>query len=371
MSQFRWLLVAMFVVLLGACSGDEEAVNDLKEVPERDSPSPPVVELITIENEFFTETIKATGTIAAKQTSKIGPLVEGVLEKVFVRVGDRPIKGEPLFQMRVAEYQQAADQAEAAFQVARAELDLSIKKLKRAKRLRQNNLLSQDDLDLTETSARVARAKFDSAKALLSSANQRLEDTVVVAPFDGTVTARFADEGIYMSNRFSMGGQSSVVELSEANIVAGIMRVPEAQLPKLKLGQSAVLYPGEIGGGYESEVFIINDRVDPATRTAEFRLPVRNEDYKIKPGQFAHAEVFIAPREIIKVPRTAIVEEGGRQFALQQKGAGWVKTPVKAIAFNDEFLEIYEGLSAGQKIARLAHLVSETSPSSAAYYVDR
>ena len=371
MSTFRRLLVAVLFVSLSACSGEEEPIEVSKEVPVHDSPSPPDIELFTIEAESFTETIRATGTIAAKQTSRIGPHVEGILEKVYVRVGDRPKKGEPLFQMRVAEYQQAADQAGAVFQVARAELDLSIKKLKRAKRLRQDNLLSQDDLDLTETSARVARAQFSSAQALLASANQRLEDTVVIAPFDGTVTGRFADEGVYMSNRFSMGGQSSVIELSEAGIVAGIMRVPEAQLPKLKLGQKAILYPGGTREGYESEVFIINDRVDPTTRTAEFRLPVRNQDYKIKPGQFTHAEVFMAPREIIKVPRTAIVEEGGHQFALLKKGNSWARTQVKAIAFNDEFFEVQEGLTAGQKIARLAHLVNETSLIRAAHHVDR
>ena len=368
---FRRLILVVLTISLSACSGEQEALEASKEMAVQTSPLPPDIEIFTVEVEPFTEVIKATGTIAAKQTSRIGPLVEGVLEKVYVRVGDRPRKGEPLFQMRVTEYQQAFDQATAAFQVARAELDLSIKKLKRAKRLRQDNLLSQDDLDLTETSASIARAQLNSAQASLAAANQLLKDTLVVAPFDGTVTGRFADEGVYMSNRFSMGAQSSVVELSEADIVAGIMRVPEAQLPKLKLGQSAILYPGEVNEGYESKVYIINDRVDPTTRTAEFRLPVQNKDYKIKPGQFAFAEVFMAPRDVIKVPKTAVVEEQAHQFVFLQQDNSWVKTKVKSIAFDDEFFEIQQGLSAGQKVARLAHLVSKNSTVREAHHVDR
>lgn len=371
MSPCRLLLVSIFTIALSACSTEEDAVNASTEVLMPDSPPAPIIELFTIKTESFTEVIEATGTIAAKQTSKIGPLVEGILEKVYVRVGDRPRKGERLFQMRISEYQQAADQAGAVLQVAEAELGLGIKKLNRAKRLHQDNLLSQGDLDLIETAAKVANAQFISAKAALASANQRLKDTLVLAPFDGTVTGRFADEGVYMSNRFSMGGQSSVVELSEADIVAGIMRVPEALLPKLELGQKAILYPGGVSAGYESEVFIINDRVDPTTRTGEFRLPVQNLDYKIKPGQFTHAKVFMAARDIIKVPRTAIIEEDGIQFAFRQNGNRLVRIQVKAIAFNDEFLELKSGLAAGQKIALSAQHISKTSLLREAHYVDR
>lgn len=371
MSSYRLLLATSLLILLSSCTGDEKPEATATRAPQGNAPRAPELEVFTIKTETFSETIKATGTIAAKQTSRIGPLVEGVLEKVFVRVGDRPRKGEPLFQMRIAEYQQAVDQAKAALQVANAELGLQVKKLTRAKQLRIDNLLSQDDLDLTETSVSVARARSNSAHAALASAVQRLKDTLVLAPFNGTVTGRFADEGVYMSNRFSMGGQSSVVELSEAEIVAGIMRVPEAQLAKLKLGQRAMVYPGELSVGFESEVFIINDRVDPNTRMAEFRLPVQNDDYKIKPGQFTYAEVFVPPRELIKVPRTAVLELDDGQMVLVKMGGTWVRTPIKAVAFNDEFLEVLQGLSVGQQIAFAAHKVKDLTTNMTASHVDR
>jgi membrane fusion protein (multidrug efflux system) len=370
MKLIRWQLIPLMMIL-AACSSEQEFSESKIEIQATDGNPAIEIEVFTIKTELFAETIEATGTIAAKQTSRIGPLVEGVLETVHVRVGDRLRKGDPLFQMRSAEYQQAVDQATAAMEVARADLDLSIKKLKRARQLRQDNLLSQDNLDLTETSARVAQARFNSTRAALASANQQLKDTLVVAPFNGTVTGRFADEGVYMSNRFSMGGQSSVIELSEAEIVAGIMRVPEAQLPKLKIGQRATLYAGELNASYESEVYIINDRVDPTTRTAEFRLPVLNPDYQIKPGQFTYAEVFIEPREMIKVPRTSVVVDGYSQFVFRKDNAGWVRVPVKTVAFNSEYFELQEGLSAGEQIALVGHLVTEISHEVARHHVDR
>ena len=342
-------------ILLSACAQEvpQQSVSEKAQ-----DQTPAAIEVYEIHSETFSETIRATGTIAAKQTSRIGPLVEGVLETVYVRVGDRPRKGDPLFKMRTEEYQQAVDQAQAQLLVAQAEMQLSVKKLSRAKELRRDNLLSQDDLDLTETSARVAQARYKSAKALLASAQQNLRDTIVVAPFDGTITGRFSDEGVYMSNRFSTGGQSSVVELSEAEIVAGIMRVPEAQLSKLKLGQRAILYPAGSDQGYESEVFIINDRVDPTTRTAEFRLPVKNDDYTIKPGQFTSAEVFVEPRDLIKVPRSAVNNESASTTVFIRQNTKWIEHPVKVKAFDDEHFEVLEGLVAGQEIALVANTFS-------------
>ncbi|MEL0145148.1 MAG: efflux RND transporter periplasmic adaptor subunit, partial [Alphaproteobacteria bacterium] len=240
------------------------------------------------------EVIRASGTIAAKQTSRIGPLVEGVVDEIFVRVGDRPRRGDPLFRTRQNDYRQAVNEAQARLDVVRAELELKQKRFVRARSLVARNLLSQEQFELTETDVAVAQAQLRSAEAALATAEQQLGDTIVHAPFDGTITGRFADEGVYMSNRFSMGGQSAVVELAEAHIVAGIMQAPEAVLSRLRLGQRALLYVGESSPPRETEVFIINDRVDPATRMAEFRLPVRNDDYAIKPGQFVRAEVHTA-----------------------------------------------------------------------------
>ena len=368
MKLHRWLMIPV-VILTSACAQETTSKKSDSEMVQNVAPT--AVEVYKVRTEIFSETIKATGTIAAKQTSRIGPLVEGVLETVYVRVGDRPRKGDPLFKMRTEEYQQAVDQAKAQFSVAQAELRLSVKKLRRAKEMRLNNLLSQDDLDLTETSVRVAQARYKSAAALLASAEQNLRDTVVVAPFDGTVTGRFSDEGVYMSNRFSMGGQSSVIELSEAEIVAGIMRVPEAQLSKLKLGQRAMLYPTGSNLGYESEVFIINDRVDPTTRTAEFRLPVRNDDYVIKPGQFTSAEVFVEPRELIKVPVSAVMKEPEVATVFIRQDLNWIQQPVKIVDFDDEHFEVVEGLVVGQEIALIASTVSLNSVVDIRRHVDR
>jgi RND family efflux transporter MFP subunit len=296
------------------------------------------------------EVIRASGTVAAKQTSRIGPLVEGIVDEIFVRVGDRPRRGDPLFRIRQNEYRLAVNAAQARLDVARAERELKQKRLVRARRLVDSNLLSRDQFELSETDVAVAQAQLRSAEAAVATAEQQLRDTIVHAPFDGTITGRFADEGVYMSNRFSMGGESAVVELAEADIVAGIMQAPEVVLSRLRLGQRALLYVGDSSPPRETEVLIINDRVDPATRMAEFRLPVRNDDYAIKPGQFVRAQVFTGTRAALTVPRAGIRETQGQKFVILVDGQSTERRAVEAQDLDTDDVEVLAGLKEGDLV---------------------
>jgi len=362
MYPLRLILIILLVTTTNGCEPASQAEQNDQITPTEQmvKKAPTTIEVITVKKTNHQETISATGTVAAKQTSRIGPMVEGIIEKIFVRVGDRPRKGEALFQVRTVEYEQSVEQSRAALMVANAELELKMKRLKRARQLVAKNLLSMEDLDLKTAEAKVAQANAEGARSSLASAKQHLKDTLVLAPFNGTVTARFADEGIYMSNRFSMGGQSSVIELSEAEIVAGIMRVPEALLQKLKLGQRALVYPGGSIDPIESEVLIINDRVDPATRTAEFRLPIRNDDYVIKPGQFIRAEVMTDAVKIIKLPKAAIFEIGGQSHVALLGKFGFKPVAVEVEALDDRVAHVLQGLEENQQVAMDPKLALET-----------
>jgi RND family efflux transporter MFP subunit len=353
-TSFPRLGAVLLVFLLTACDHSSDVPTkdtvSTQEKPSFDSGSP--IEVIRVETKTVQDVIFASGTIAAKQTSPIGPLVEGVIEKIYVRVGDRPRKGDRLFQIRAVEYEQEVARSQGALEVAQANLDLQLKRLQRARQMVGKKFLSDAEFDLTVAEAQVAQANVQSAEANLEVARQRLKDTLVLAPFDGTVTGRFADEGIYMSNRFSMGGQSSVVELSEAEIVAGIMQVPEALLAKLRLGQRALIYPGGGGKPIESEVFIINDRVNPETRMAEFRLPVANPNYRIKPGQFVKAEVFTESHEVIVLPGESLLKQDGvTRVAVYEDGQFTLKE-VDTKNLEDGTVLIVDGLEDGQLVAK-------------------
>jgi len=346
MKWTRYILIATLVTLSG-CGEDDSSQQNLPEFQSEEPVSATLVEVIEID---FVTPIIATGTIAAKQTSNIGPLVEGVIDEIPVRVGDRVLKGEPLFRTRKADYARRVRETEAAVNVAQARMDQAQNGANRAEELAQQMHVSEARLEIARTDFRIAQATVNQVTAAHETATQSSQDTTVVAPFDGTVTARYADVGVYMTNRFSMGGQSAVIELQEADIVAGIMHAPETALPHLRLGLRTEIFIPGYDEPIESEILIINDKVDVSTRSIDFRLTILNPDYRIKPGQFVRANVYPDPISMLILPRSDIRGDRSAPYVLMALNGVATKVDIKIDELDADRVRIIEGVTVGDLI---------------------
>lgn len=294
--------------------------------------------------------IVATGTMSALQTSSIGALVEGPVDKIHVRVGDRVREGQPLLRIRPADYERRVAEAAAAQRLARAQVDQTRRTLERVAELSDRGFAPKARLEEAQLAHDVARAQFDQASAALATARQALSDTIVRAPFTGVVTARMVDEGAYLNNRFSMGGQSAALQLQELRIVAAIVSVPETRGQELRLNLPARLMIQGVATPVDSYVAIINDRVDPATRMIEVRLPVRNPDYKLKTGVSVRAEIMPAPVAAVVLPRHAIAGDTAQPYVFVARNGRAVRTPVQVADADLDHVRVISGLAAGQAV---------------------
>lgn len=356
LARFPISLLTMTLVTLSLFGCGDSQTEDVAE-----SDSTPIVasivedqrapiEVASVRRIQIENTVFASGTIAAKQTSNIGPLVEGVVEKIFVKVGDRIKTGDPLFQIRQVDFERRVEEAKAAMNLANIRGTQAKRNYDRARELASQQNISQARLDDVQTAFQIAGAEILQAKAVLQTAEQQLADTVVHAPFDGVITARNVDEGVYLSNRFSMGGSSAVVRIQEISIVAAIVQTPEENLGLLALGLPARVRIQGHQETYDSNVYILNDLVDPQTRTVELRLPIKNEDYAIKPGQFAEARIILPPRDILVVPHNAIAKTGKHTFVfvIRDDVANQVTVEVREI--DSERMEVIKGLREGDSV---------------------
>jgi len=266
------------------------------------------------------EKIVATGSIGSKQTSNIGPLVEGVIETIHVNVGDRVSKGDPLFQTRPALYEREVDEAEANLALARAKLTNARLNYERTKKLIDEGFATQSRVDEAKTAFDVGRAETRKRDAEFKTARRNLEDTIVKAPYDGVITRRFNDEGVYLSNVLSSGPDSAVLQIQENHIVVAVVHAPEQHLKSLKLKQKALVYVESQTAPRESYVLVLNDMLDVGARAVELRLPIDNSDYSLKSGQFARAEIFTELKTVYAIPREAIFEDGGETYVLVRRG---------------------------------------------------
>ena len=314
-----------------------------------------VVEVVSVAVEYPQQKmvrakLVATGTISAKQTSAIGPLVEGVVEKILVRVGDRVREGQALFQTRSIDYVRKIDEIKAGIRVAEAETAKAKRDLDRISELASKGLVATALEQDAKTNLNIALAKSAQIGTTLIVAEQSLIDTIVHAPFDGAITARYVDEGTYMSNRFSGMGSSSVVQIQECEIAAAILFTPEANLSKLHLGYSGQLFVAANDVPIESKILIINDRVDPVARTVEFRMAFLNPDCRVKAGQFVRGEVNLPDREVISLSRTSVKssQEGHYIFVVEDGKAK--KKPVEIADLDVLEVEVLSEISIGAKV---------------------
>lgn len=308
------------------------------------------VKIVKPKSATMRETVVATGSIGSKQTSNIGPLVEGVVETIFVNVGDRVAKGDPLFQTRQSRYEREVDEAEANLALAKANLRNARQAFDRVSKLKDEGYSSQSRLDDARTALDVAAAEAEKREAELKTARKDLEDTTVRAPYDGVITRRFNDEGVYLSNVFRGGVESSVLQIQENHIVVAVVYAPEQYLSSLKLEQKAVVYVESQSKPRESYVLVLNDMLDVGARTVELRLPIDNSGYSLKSGQFARAEIFTDEKPVLSVPAKAVFQDqSGAYILVSQDGRAEMRRVV-AKERPDGTFAVLEGLDAGDDV---------------------
>ncbi len=340
--------IFLFAAVLTACSEKPQKQSDDAGIKESNN-SVLKVETVSAQALVKENTIFASGTVAAKQTSNIGALTAGVIEEIFVKVGDRVTKGQPLFRTRRIDYELRLNEALSALEIAKAEASNAAAVLNRYSSLSDSQAVAQLELDQVKKQASIANAQVALRETQVQSASQALEDTVVKAPFTGAVTSRYQDEGVYLTNAFSGMGNSAVVQVQECEIAAAILFAPESVLGVLRKGLVGKLgIDGQDAIG--AEITIINDRIDSATRQIEFRMPFLNPDCTVKAGQSVRAEIEAVPSDVLILPRKVVRGFDPNRFVWAIENGKAVQLDVRVQDFNSQSLQVITGVSKTDKV---------------------
>jgi RND family efflux transporter MFP subunit len=301
-----------------------------------------------VTREELVEPIVGTGTIAPDKKTDIGPRVDGIIEEIYVSVGDRVEKGAPLFRTRPIDYEIRLRDARHALRLARAEAEKASRDLARIETLYEKTVVSDQQMDQARTAAEIATARFGAAKTALEKAQQDLQDTTVRAPYPGVITQKYVYEGTMM--RTMLSASSQVVQLMKTDLVAAIVLIPEVHLRRIRIGTPARVHIDGLDAEFESEVYIINDRVEIASRSIEVRLPIRNPDLAIKPGLFAKAELFPDPRQVTVIERRGVLGSASDRYVFVPEDGRAVRRSVRVRDLDAMRLEVMEGLEPGMSV---------------------
>lgn len=296
------------------------------------SAGPTPVEVANVERDMVSPAAGYSGTVEAGRKALVGAEIQGKVDHIHVKVGDRVKGGDLLAELATEQLTQAGAQSTTAE-----------KDWERARDLLEKSAITQQAYDHANASYEVARASYEMA---LASCQLR-------APFDGVITERFFDEGeVYTLMAMSAGAPAifEIADLSEAKISFQVGERDRALMKKGLVAKVSVdSHPGKV---FEGKVTRVDPALDLMSRTATVEVTITDPDGGIMPGAFAKVRIALSPRETVIVPRDALVrQEGtGSLFVYTVDGGVAKRTTVEVGEGFGAYIEILSGLVGGDQV---------------------
>lgn len=352
-----WSVLALVVLAAGACGPPPAApppppavaAGAARAAEEASDAAEPSVAVTTSRARAgsIERRISAPGSLLARRQSRIGAEVRGRIQQVFVRAGERVAAGDPLFQIDPEPYEMALRQAEAGLDLARSEREQIEADLGRLGALHRKHIVAADEVARTQTGVAVAKARERQASESVALARHNLEQTLVTAPFGGTIADRLADEG----TTALVQPQTIVVVLQETAELEARAEIPESELANIRPGDPALVHVEGLSEPIEARVSSASDTIDPATRTYRVTMRVPNPEHRLKAGIFARIEILPQTRrDAILVPRESIRSESGRSRVLVVRDGRAAAIPVELGIVSDTQAEVLSGVPVGTEV---------------------
>ncbi|MCP3964321.1 MAG: efflux RND transporter periplasmic adaptor subunit [bacterium] len=289
------------------------------------------VEVAAVARRPISSYLETHGTLEAENEVDLvartaGPIVELLTEEgktvregdVLARIDDREIRAQ--------------------LDVSRVRLEETRLAYERAKELQAGALVSQEALDQ-------ALANYQSAQGDFERLRVQMLYTEITAPFDGLVVERY----VKFAEHLSSG--SRLFRLSDFDPLLCPIQVPERELPRLRVGQSARLEVEAWGEeAFAARVLRLSPVVDAATGTVKVTLEVAGRG-RLRPGMFASVYLEMERRpDALVIPKSALALDslGDTVFVAAE---GVAERRSLELGFqNENLLEVRAGLEEGEPV---------------------
>ena len=350
----------------------------------REAPPPPVT-TAPVTREDIEDGVLATGTIEAAKLVSVGAQATGVVNKLYVALGDSVKKGQPIAEIDSSNQRNDLQRAEAGVLSVRAQRASRIASLTQtrlaAQRLRALVAIdagSRADLETAEATQATTQADIAALDAQLSqaqiaanTARVNMGYTHVVAPIDGTVVAVLNEEGQTVNAAFNV---PAIVKLARLDTMTVKAQISEADVPRVRPGMPVYF---TLLGDPERRYEAMLKRVEPGPTTLStdasgsggaaaattgaakaiyyngiFDVP--NPDGSLRIAMTAQVTIVVATvKDALAIPSAALGarEADGRYRVRVVQGAKVEERLVRIGLDNRVRAEVKEGLATGELVA--------------------
>lgn len=304
--------------------------------------------------------LTASGYVVAQRKAAVASKGTGRLVFLGVVEGDRVKREQIIARLEDSDIRAQVDQARANLRLNEAELVDARRSLIRTQSLFEKSLASQAELDAAQSRLDRVTASIEVAKAVVAGAVVALENTLIRAPFDGTVLTKNADVGeIVAPFAASASSRAAVVTIADMRSLEVEADVSESNIERIRPDQPCeITLDAYADKRYQGFVAKIVPTADRAKATVLVKVGFASYDERVLPEMSAKVLFLTKATEkrdleqkpVLTVPVSAVVSTSGSSFVYRVVEGKVVEVPVTTGKVYAAYIEVVSGLTSGEKI---------------------
>ncbi len=350
LSERRWkarvaLVLLTLLLVLSGCTGSSDLLEKEKA---REQEKEKKVQLYRVTLQEVLSYLEATGSIQPdiQGTAKIMTPLPGLVESIYVKVGDRVRKGDALVAVRSADVSDTYSNYLA-----------NLSQLRQAERVYGLNKQLFEVGAVTKNDLLASEANYEQAKALSQALKQKLEIYGVSSEsgFSDKVTVKAPMDGAVVEIQGHVGDRmdptSPILTLADPTRVMVVANIYDSDIGSIQKGKEVQFYTDMFENvQFRGEVIYISDTSDLETKTVKTYIRILSDAGRFKQNMFLRIKIMHAKRKLPVVPKTALLYKDGKFGVYVKDGEGFgLKTINPAIEVSEKMIAV-EGLKEGEEI---------------------
>jgi HlyD family secretion protein len=304
--------------------------------------------------------LTASGYVVARRKAAVASKGTGRLVFLGVEEGDKVKKGQVIARLEDEDVIASRERARENLRVAEADLYEAKKNLERMRTLVKQEMIAQAEYDIAESRYKRVVSTIAAAKFAVKETEVAVDNTRIIAPFDGTVLKKNADVGeIVAPLAGAASSKAAVVTIADMSSLEVDADVAEANITRVASQQNCEItldaYPQQRYPGYVTNIVPTADR---AKATVMVKIKFKEYDQRVLPEMGAKITFLAAgsiaeptdSKALLTVPSAAVASRDGREVVLQIKDDRAVEVAVTTGKKIGSLIEITGGLKEGDKV---------------------
>jgi membrane fusion protein (multidrug efflux system) len=289
------------------------------------------VKMVPVVLAEFIESVEAVGTARANEQVIITSKYSDLVDEIYFDDGQNVKKGALLVKLNNQEELAKVNELTANLSESKAHLKRLTELL--SSRATSKSLVEQQ------------QAKTKAIEAQLVSANAKLNDLTLRAPFSGVLGFREVSKGAYID------AGNVITSLDDLSSMKVDFYLPERLLTHIHVGQQVTAF----NSAYQDKEFIgkitaLDSRIDSSTRNIKVRATINNKALKLRPGMLLNINVLLQVENILQLPESSIIPIESSHYVFVVKEEKAVRKAIKIGRRHPGVVEVISGLLEGEQV---------------------